>query len=105
MNLMTNPDVSMRGKGIMEKCSFCVQRIRKARDVAKDEGRKIQDGDFTTACAQSCPGNAIAFGNLLDENSEVSKWARSERSHRLYEELGTSPGVYYLKTTNGDQHG
>jgi anaerobic selenocysteine-containing dehydrogenase/Fe-S-cluster-containing dehydrogenase component len=104
MNLMTNPDVSMRGKGMMEKCTFCVQRIRKARDVAKDEGRGIQEGDFTTACAAACPGGAIVFGNLLDEKSQVYKWAHDARSTRLLEELGTSPGVFYLKS-KGEEHG
>jgi len=98
LNLMYNPDVSRRGKGIMEKCTFCVQRIRKARDVAKDEDRKIQEGDLTTACAQTCPSDAIVFGNLKDENSAVAKLARSDRSHRLIDdELGTGPGVYYLR--------
>lgn len=101
MNLMTNPDVSMRGKGMMEKCTFCVQRIRKARDVAKDEGRGIQEGDFTTACAQACPGGAIAFGNLLDEESQVHEWAHDRRSSRLLEELGTGPAVFYLKKKGG----
>jgi len=104
LNLMTNPDVSVRGKGIMEKCTFCVHRIRKARDVAKDENRKIEDGDFAPACAQSCPGHAIAFGNLLDENSVVSQWAKSERSTQLFEELGTAPGVFYI-TSKGNGHG
>ncbi len=104
MELMTNPDVSMRGKGIMEKCTMCVQRIRKARDVAKDEGRLIQEGDFTTACAAACPGSAIVFGNLLDEKSQVYQWAHDERATRLLEELGTSPGVFYLKK-KGDAHG
>jgi molybdopterin-containing oxidoreductase family iron-sulfur binding subunit len=104
MNLMTNPDVSMRGKGMMEKCTFCVQRIRHARDVAKDEGRNIQEGDFTTACAAACPGGAIVFGNLLDQNSQVYKWAHDARSTRLLEELGTSPGVFYLKS-KGEAHG
>ncbi len=101
MDLMTNPDVSMRGKGLMEKCTFCVQRIRKARDVAKDEGRLIQEGDFTTACAAACPGGAIVFGNLLDEKSQVYQWAHDERSTRLLEELGTGPGVFYLKKKGG----
>jgi len=83
---------------------MCVQRIRKARDVAKDEGRLIQEGDFTTACATACPGGAIVFGNLLDEKSQVYQWAHDERSTRLLEELGTSPGVFYLKK-KGDAHG
>ena len=98
MNYLSNRP---RRKGVMEKCTFCVQRIRKARDVAKDEKRDIREGDLTTACAQSCPGNAIVFGNLLDENSEVYKWAHDSRSTRLLEELGTSPGVFYLKKGNG----
>jgi molybdopterin-containing oxidoreductase family iron-sulfur binding subunit len=97
LNLMVNPDVSLRGKGIMEKCTFCVQRIRKARDVAKDEKRGIREGDLTTACAQSCPGNAIVFGNLLDESSQVYQWAHDERSTTLLEELGVGPAVFYLK--------
>jgi molybdopterin-containing oxidoreductase family iron-sulfur binding subunit len=101
LNLMVNPDVSVRGKGVMEKCTFCVQRIRKARDVAKDEKRDIREGDLTTACAQSCPGNAIVFGNLLDEKSQVHQWAHDPRSSRLLEELGTSPAVFYLKKGNG----
>jgi molybdopterin-containing oxidoreductase family iron-sulfur binding subunit len=102
---MVNPDVSVRSKGVMEKCTFCIQRIRHARDVAKDEHRKIQEGDFTTACAQACPGKAITFGNLLDENSEVHKWAHDPRSSRILEELGTSPGVFYLKKNGGAEHG
>jgi molybdopterin-containing oxidoreductase family iron-sulfur binding subunit len=105
LNLMVNPDVSVRNKGVMEKCTFCIQRIRHARDVAKDQGRKIQEGDFTTACAQACPGKAIVFGNLLDENSEVHKWAHDPRSSRVLEELGTSPGVFYLKKNGGAEHG
>ncbi|HXV14961.1 MAG TPA: 4Fe-4S dicluster domain-containing protein, partial [Candidatus Krumholzibacteria bacterium] len=104
MDLMTNPDVSMRGKGMMEKCTFCVQRIRKARDIAKDEKRDIKEGDFTTACAAACPGGAIVFGNLLDEKSQVHQWAHHERSTRLLEELGTGPAVFYLKK-KGSAHG
>ena len=107
LNLMVNPDVSVRGKGVMEKCTFCVQRVRKARDIAKDENRGIREGDVTTACAQACPGKAIVFGNLLDENSEVHKWAHDSRSTRILEELGTSPGVFYLsKARKGSgEHG
>ncbi|MDH3197061.1 MAG: 4Fe-4S ferredoxin, partial [Candidatus Krumholzibacteria bacterium] len=96
-----------RGKGIMEKCTFCVQRIRKARDLAKDRDKQnplIRDGEVTTACAQACPGRAIAFGNLLDENSVVSEWAKSDRSVRLLEELGTGPAVFYLHA-KGKHHG
>ena len=101
MNLMVNPDVSVRGKGVMEKCTFCVQRIRKARDVAKDEKRKIQEGDLTTACAQACPGKAIVFGNLLDENSAGAQVGARCALQPLLEELGTGPAVFYLKKGNG----
>ena len=106
LNMMFNPDVSVRAKGIMEKCSFCVQRIRKARDVAKDEGRKIGADEVVPACAQSCPGKAIVFGNIKDEDSKVAKAARSEHSHQALDELGTGPAVYYLSTKgNGNEHG
>jgi molybdopterin-containing oxidoreductase family iron-sulfur binding subunit len=106
LDQLFNPDVSRRGKGIMEKCTFCVQRIRKARDVAKDEGRKIGADEVVPACAQTCPGDAIVFGNIKDENSQVAKWAHSENSHQALEELGTGPAVYYLKRkVNGDDHG
>ncbi|MEJ2089614.1 MAG: 4Fe-4S dicluster domain-containing protein, partial [Gammaproteobacteria bacterium] len=86
-----NPEVSMRGRGVMEKCTFCVQRIRKARDHAKDEGRKIQDGEVVTACQQACPTEAITFGNIMDERSEVHKKSKSDRVHRVFESLGTQP--------------
>ncbi len=104
---MFNPDVSVRNKGIMEKCSFCVQRIRKARDVAKDEDRKIGADEVVPACAQTCPAEAITFGNIKDENSRVAQLARSDRSHLALEELGTGPAVYYLKRKGkvNDHHG
>jgi molybdopterin-containing oxidoreductase family iron-sulfur binding subunit len=94
---MRNPDVQPRGVGVMEKCTFCVQRIRAAKDRAKDEGRKVRDGEFTTACAQSCPTGALTFGNMLDGESAVSRLARSGRAYRVFESLGTEPSVYYLR--------
>ncbi len=93
---MYNPEVSVRTRGIMEKCTFCIQRIRHAKDKAKDENRLVQDGEITTACAQTCPTNAITFGNLMDKNSRVSKLAHSNRAYRALEELGTEPAVHYL---------
>jgi molybdopterin-containing oxidoreductase family iron-sulfur binding subunit len=106
LDQLFNPDVSRRGKGIMEKCSFCVQRIRKARDVAKDEKRKIGSDEVVPACAQTCPAEAIVFGNIKDENSRVAKLARSDNSHQALEELGTGPAVYYLtRKGNGNDHG
>jgi Fe-S-cluster-containing dehydrogenase component/anaerobic selenocysteine-containing dehydrogenase len=106
LEMMHNPDVSVRSKGIMEKCSFCVQRIRKARDVAKDEDRKIGADEVVPACAQTCPGDAIVFGNIKDENSKVARWAQSEDTHQALGELGTGPAVYYLKRgVKGYEHG
>lgn len=92
-----NPDLSVRPKGVMEKCTFCIQRIRYAKDQAKDKNRLVQDGELTTACAQTCPAKAITFGNLDDPNSEVSKLAKSEGAYRVQEALGTEPAVYYIK--------
>jgi molybdopterin-containing oxidoreductase family iron-sulfur binding subunit len=103
-NPTQNPEVSARGRGVMEKCTFCVQRIRSAREKAKDEKRKIADGEVIPACAQTCPTNAIAFGNIDDANSEVSKWANSDRAYRVFEHLGTRPAVYYLKTGRKKDH-
>ncbi len=103
LELQLNPDVTVRSKGIMEKCTFCVQRINKARRTAQGKGRNIQDGEITPACAQTCPTQAITFGNLTDANSEVSKKAaRSNRSGRVrqyevLEELNQLPAVTYLR--------
>lgn len=96
-NSTRNPEVSIRGRGVMEKCTFCVQRIRKARDHAKDNDRLIQDGEVVTACQQACPTSAITFGNIKDENSEVAKKSKSDRVYRVFEQLGTQPAVYYLR--------
>jgi len=104
LNTTRNPEVSVRGRGVMEKCSFCVQRIRKARDHAKDEGRKILDGEVTPACAQTCPTEAISFGNLLDEESTVSKMAHSDRNYRVLDTLGTQPAVHYLRNKWEEDH-
>ena len=97
----SNPDLSVRPKGVMEKCTFCIQRIRTAKDLAKDEGRLAGDGEVKPACAQSCPSDAIAFGNLLDENSMVSRLVRENKTYRVHESLGTRPAVYYIKRKKG----
>ncbi len=81
----------------MEKCTFCVQRIRRAERTAKRDNRTMKDGEFTTACAQACPTTALVFGDLNDPNSQVSKLRQDDRNYRLLENLGTEPGVYYLK--------
>lgn len=103
MERMLNPDVYVRPKGVMEKCTFCVQRIRKAKDTAKDEGRKVRDGEITPACAQTCPTEAIVFGNILDKESKVYKKSQSDREFRVLELLGTLPAVHYL-LKGADKH-
>jgi Fe-S-cluster-containing dehydrogenase component len=101
LNLMLNPELEARGAGVMEKCTFCTQRIRAAKDKAKDGARKVRDGDVTTACAQSCPTGAITFGNLLDPESMVYRLSHSGRAYRVFEGLGTDPSVYYLGGAKG----
>ncbi len=98
-----NPDVYVRTKGIVEKCSFCVQRIRKAKDRARLENRPLRDGDIVTACAETCPSTAIFFGDLDDPRSVVSILARSRRAFRVEEHLGTEPKVIYLREGEWDE--
>ena len=100
LNYQLNPDVSVRGGGVMEKCTFCVQRIQKTQGVAKDEGRTVRDGEIQPACAQTCPANAIVFGDRSDPHSRVSVLSRSERRFSLLEELGAKPRVVYLKSNS-----
>jgi molybdopterin-containing oxidoreductase family iron-sulfur binding subunit len=92
-----NPDVTVRRRGVMEKCTFCIQRIHKAQDKAKSEGREVEDGEFTTACAQACPADAITFGRIDNPESLVVQLARSPRGYHHLEDLGTLPSVTYLK--------
>ncbi|MFZ5515007.1 MAG: 4Fe-4S dicluster domain-containing protein [Candidatus Zhuqueibacterota bacterium] len=92
-----NPDIYHRPKGVMEKCTFCVHRIRKAKEDAKLEGRVVADGEVMPACAQSCPTQAITFGNINDPESKVSKLLHDFRGYQLFENLNTQPSVIYLK--------
>jgi molybdopterin-containing oxidoreductase family iron-sulfur binding subunit len=96
---MRNPDVSVRPKGVVEKCTFCVQRICRAKEKARTENRPLKDEELIQlpACAESCPAKAIYFGDLGNPNSTVSKLARSKRAFRLQEDLGTHPKVVYLR--------
>ncbi len=107
-----NPDVTVRSKGVMEKCTFCVQRLTEAKNRARTEGRRVADGEVTTACAQACPTSAITFGNLADDKSEVARiWARQKvdlakdkqdkeedlRGYRIFEDLRTYPSIVYME--------
>ncbi len=96
-NLLLNPDVTVRSRGVMEKCSFCVQRIQEAKIEAKREGREMRDGDVVTACQQTCPANAIVFGDSNNPESKISKWMKNSRRYRVLEELNVRPSVNYLK--------
>jgi molybdopterin-containing oxidoreductase family iron-sulfur binding subunit len=91
-----NPDVTVRAKGVIEKCSFCVQRIQEKKLTAKNNGRQLEDGELQPACQQACPADAIVFGDLNDPNSKVSKMMKDPRNYHLLEELHTLPSVGYL---------
>ena len=102
--MVLNPDVTVRSRGVMEKCSMCVQRIQEGKLNAKRDARKINDGEIITACQQSCPTNAITFGNINDANSQVAKLSRDERKYHLLEEIDVQPTVFYLtKVRNSEE--
>jgi Fe-S-cluster-containing dehydrogenase component len=92
-----NPDVTVRRRGVMEKCTFCIQRIHQSQDLATSENRDVRDGEVVPACAQACPADAIVFGRVDDPNSRVSQLAMNGRGVKLLEELGTLPHVTYQK--------
>ena len=96
-NLVLNPDVTVRTRGVMEKCTFCVQRIQEAKINSKHNGAPIQDGDTRTACQQCCPASAIVFGDLNDSKSRIARLAKDGRQYRVLEELNVGPSVHYLK--------
>ena len=100
LNLQLNPDVTVRGKGVMEKCSFCVQRIRDAENRASAENRAMEPDEFTTACAQACPSRAIVFGDAASEEWSVARQVEDRRAYHVFEELNTYTAVVYLKKVN-----
>jgi molybdopterin-containing oxidoreductase family iron-sulfur binding subunit len=96
LKMMRNPDVTVRNKGVMEKCTFCVQRISHARIDAKVEGRSIRDGEVTTACQAACPAQAIMFGDINDTASRIARMKADPRDYSLLSELNTKPRTSYL---------
>jgi anaerobic selenocysteine-containing dehydrogenase/Fe-S-cluster-containing dehydrogenase component len=97
LNMQLNPNVTVRSKGVMEKCSFCVQRIKQAHNTAKNEKRAIRDGEMVPACAQTCPTGALTFGSLMDPASRVSRMIKDPRAYQVMGYLNTKPAVIYLK--------
>ncbi|WZO97673.1 TAT-variant-translocated molybdopterin oxidoreductase [Isosphaeraceae bacterium EP7] len=96
LTILSNPDVTVRSRGVMEKCTYCVQRINGARILAKEDGREIRDGEVVTACQAACPTRAITFGNINDKTSEVAKLKADPRSYGMLAELNTRPRTSYL---------
>ncbi len=103
LHMQLNPDVTVRSAGVMEKCTFCVQRIQAGKNQAKDENRPVTDGDVVPACAQTCPGQAIVFGDLNDPQSRVAQLGREARAYHVFDELNTRPAVTYLKKVVSSQ--
>lgn len=105
MNLAWNPDVTVRSRGVMEKCTFCIQRIHEAKEKVRGTGQKVADGAVKTACQQTCPTDAIVFGNVNDAKSEVATLVRDPRNFRVLEVLNTKPAVTYLTKVRNKAEG
>jgi molybdopterin-containing oxidoreductase family iron-sulfur binding subunit len=93
---MRNPDVTVRSRGVMEKCSYCVQRIQETKIKTEKENRRVHDGEILTACQQVCPTQAITFGDLNDKDSRVAALHASKRNYSLLDDLNTRPRTTYL---------
>jgi molybdopterin-containing oxidoreductase family iron-sulfur binding subunit len=96
LKMMRNPDVSVRSRGVMEKCTYCVQRIQEAKISSEKEDRQVRDGEIVTACEQACPTQAIVFGNINDSASRVAKLKGEDRNYSLLGSLNTKPRTTYL---------
>jgi molybdopterin-containing oxidoreductase family iron-sulfur binding subunit len=103
LDMQLNPDVTVRSRGVMEKCTFCIQRIRYAENEARDERRAVADGEIVPACAQTCPTRAILFGDANDPASRVSRLSRDGRAFRALEELNAQPAITYLARVREDE--
>ena len=103
VRMVLNPDVTVRSRGVIEKCSFCIQRIVEGKNNAKLENRPANDGEIKMACEQSCPSDALVFGNMNDPESKISKLINNNRSYRLLEELSTLPSVFYQSKIINDK--
>jgi molybdopterin-containing oxidoreductase family iron-sulfur binding subunit len=102
-NLALNPDVTVRSRGVMEKCTFCVQRLQEAKIDARSRGEPLRDGEVQTACQQSCPARAIVFGDLNDPASQVARLRDDPRHYHALAELSIGPAVGYLKVVRPDK--